>query len=392
MDQVMVTFFEEGKSYTGDASIEISCHGNPLITELICEDLLNRKCRLAEPGEFTRLAFLNGKIDLSQAEAVAQVISAKNRHALIASQKNLKGHLSKKLTKIQDTILQIQALVEAQIDFPEDDTGSSDRSHETELTNSILIELRGLLEEGTKTEFWNKKIRIALIGLPNAGKSSLFNAITGKARAIVHQEAGTTRDYLEMDLKVGLHWITLVDTAGLNNSENEVEKIGVGLSFEQIAEADLLLWVIDGSVPYPNDLLENLIPIVKNKITILVRNKIDLGTTGWRPELSDLKQQQISCLKGHGIDELIRKLNQELDDIYGKNQEDYIYLANRHEYLVKSCVKKMEEFVSGFNAGLDLELVATHLKTAREDIDQIIGSKTNEHILDKIFHQFCIGK
>jgi tRNA modification GTPase len=393
IDQVLITYFEAGKSYTGEESIEISCHGNPLIEELICKDLMDRGCRLAEPGEFTKRAFLNGKIDLSQAESVAQIIAAKNEHSLALAHRNLKGELSKKLILIQESILELQASLEAHIDFPEDDLGEDDPSQSLDHTNQIINELKSLLEQAKRTKFLQRNIRVVLVGHPNVGKSSLFNALAGKNRAIIHTQAGTTRDYLETDIKVRDKWITLVDTAGVHVTKDEIELAGIELTKDQADQADILIWVTDSSTPHPTLLPEAFLSYIENKPTLLLRNKIDLGNSGWKPDVNkQLPEILLSLKNSNDISNVEKALSEMLDEIIKPGAENEFLIGTRHENLIVSCLRDIEIFLENLNDGIGYELSLKFLTSARDYLDQMIGFKSNDDMLDLLFGKFCIGK
>jgi tRNA modification GTPase len=393
IDQVLITYFEAGKSYTGEESLEISCHGNPLIAELICKDLLVRGCRLAEPGEFTKRAFLNGKIDLSQAEAVAQIIAAKNDHSLALAHRNLKGELSKKLTLIQESILELQASQEAHIDFPEDGLGEEDSVKTLEHSHQIINELKVLLDQAQRTKLMLKNIRVVLVGHPNVGKSSLFNALAGKNRALIHAQAGTTRDYLETEIKLGDSWITLVDTAGVHETNDEIEMAGIDLTKDQADLADIILWVIDNSVPSPTLLPAEFTTYIQNKPTLLVRNKQDLGNSGWKPDKNlQLPEIHLSLKNSNDISEIEIQLQKKVKEIIGSGAENELLIGARHEALILSCLKDMQLFLDDSQNEIGYELSSKYLSSARNHIDQMIGFKSNEDMLDLLFGKFCIGK
>ena len=393
LDQVVITFFSKGNSYTGEDSLEISCHGNPLITEMICKDLINRGCRIAEPGEFTRQAFLNGKIDLPQAESVAQIIAAKNKQALALAQRNLKGKLSDKLLSIQQDILNLQASIEAHIDFPEDDLHENDQKRDHQKVKIIIRELETLLLQAERTKLLTKNIRVVLTGLPNVGKSSLFNALAGKNRALIHSESGTTRDYLELDIKIGEYWITLVDTAGVHDTSEEIELAGIEMSLEQAKDADLFLWVIDNSVPHPTELPEKLTKLIQTKPTLLIRNKSDLGENNWVPNYKiPLKATNISSTGKSGLKQLEKLLLKIIQEITGEGSENEYLVAVRHEILIKTCLDELNRFLIESKKEVGDEIISIYLTEARKKLDIMIGRKTNEDMLDILFGEFCIGK
>jgi tRNA modification GTPase len=392
LDQILITFFKNGNSYTGQDLIEISCHGNPLIAELICEDLLNRGCRLAKPGEFTKLAFLNGKIDLSQAESVAQIISAKTQQSLKAAQRNLKGELSRVLEGIQDNILILQAILEASIDFPEDDIETNHSATQNEVFDKIKFDLEELLKHASRTNILERNLRVVLTGFPNAGKSSLFNEMLGRSRSLVHNEAGTTRDYLESDLKIGKTTITLVDTAGVRDSNSDIEQRGVKLAHEQIEHSDIVIWVVDNSAPYPSTDIKTFIELLRNKPSILVLNKNDLQTTEWMPKDVDLPKINVSCTNKDGIEEVIQMIGTHIKKLTGDSDEKALYIGKRHNQLIGLCLEEINQFQESESKGIGYEIISSYLTSAREYIDEMIGLKTNENMLDKLFGQFCIGK
>jgi tRNA modification GTPase len=393
LDQVVITFFNKGNSYTGEDSLEISCHGNPLITEMICKDLINRGCRMAQPGEFTRQAFLNGKIDLPQAESVAQIIAAKNEQSLALAQRNLKGKLSDKLLSIQQNILNLQASIEAHIDFPEDDLDESDQERVHQNVTKIVKELETLLLQANRTKLLTKNIKVVLTGLPNVGKSSLFNALAGKNRALIHSESGTTRDYLEFDIKIGKYWITLVDTAGVHDAAEEIELAGIEMSLEQAKEADLFLWVIDNSVPHPIELPGEYTKLIRSKPTLLIRNKSDLGENNWVPDYNPPpKATNISSIGKCGLKQLEELLLEIIRNMTGEGSENEYLVGVRHEVLIKNCLDELTRVLIESKNEVGDEIVSIHLTEARKKLDIMIGRKTNEDMLDILFGEFCIGK
>jgi len=279
LDDVVATFFAAPNSYTGDDVLEISCHGNPFIAQKILEDLLARGCRSAEAGEFTRRAFVNGRIDLSQAEAVMDLIHARSERALVVANQQLRGSLGRHLAALTEELLGALARVEAYIDFPDEDLPDEDRDVVRRALDRLAQGTRRLLATRHYGELLREGIRTVIIGEPNAGKSSLLNRLVGHERALVSPEPGTTRDFIEERIHIGPHCLRLIDTAGLNPSPTPLEKLGMGKTIERAAEADLFLLVLDVTRPQP-DLPRSLPPEILERMSaenaVVVLNKIDL--------------------------------------------------------------------------------------------------------------------
>jgi len=393
IDQIVITYYKKGRSYTGEEALEISCHGNPLIVDLICEDLMNRGCRLALPGEFTKLAFLNGKINLTEAESVAQVISAHSIQALDAANRTIQGELSSTLKSLQEELIEIQAHIEAYIDFPEDDLGIPDQSAISDKINNLINQLQILLKQANKVDLLERNIRVVLIGPPNAGKSSLFNRLIGTSRALVHENAGTTRDYLEKEIRIGNHTITLVDTAGIHHTNNEIESAGVRLSSKQANLADIILCIGDCTLPYPSQFSTDFNNLVNQKPVIFVENKSDLGIKKqYEIPFKVYCSKLVSCKTGFGIEELTNTLDDLIKDTFSSSENTPFYIGKRLKGLTQDCLKNLLDFKEQLETNTGLEILSPILKFARENIDEMIGYKTNEDVLDKLFNNFCIGK
>ena len=392
IDQVVITYYEDQKSYTGQKSLEISCHGNPLILELICEDLINRGCRLAEPGEFTKLAYTNGKLDLAQAESVAQIISAKNERALQAAQRNLQGQLGDELKKIQNQTIELQAFIEGYIDFPEDDIGNPDPELIKNKLDTIISEINKLINQSERIQIFEQTFKIVLIGPPNAGKSSLFNQIVGSNRAIVHPTAGTTRDYLEKNIMLNKQEVTIVDTAGIHEGSDEIENLGIEHSCDQAVQANLLLFVVDGTLPYPTQFLNKIYESVKHVPKYLIINKSDLKSTNLKVLHNFIQTFTISCKNNNGIDSLIKEIERYYSKKYTPEDQATLYIGKRHHRLLKVCNEYLYKIEDNLKTEIHYELISSELQSSRDALDQIIGIKTNEDILDQLFKRFCIGK
>jgi tRNA modification GTPase len=289
LDKLLYTAFEKGKSYTGEALLELSPHGNPWLVRRILDDLVARGCRLAEPGEFTRRAFLNGKLDLSQAEAVLQVIQARSDRALEAARRQLAGSVGRTVNALVDRLLVVTAMLEAYIDFPEEDLPPEDQEGPAQSLQALIRDMDKLIATREYASLLHDGVKCVILGEPNVGKSSLLNALTGEDRVIVSAEPGTTRDYVEERIHVGPYLVRVIDTAGLHEAASALEEQGISRSIEQIGSADLLLVVLDASRPSPT-LPDAVSSLLSSRNTVVIENKIDLGKRcrSWRllPRLS----------------------------------------------------------------------------------------------------------
>ena len=330
VDDVLLTLFVGPSSYTAEDTLEISCHGNPFIAQRILEDLLARGCRPAEAGEFTQRAFLNGQMDLSQAEAVMDLIHARSTRALAAANQQLRGALGRKMDALIERLLAVLAKIEAYIDFPDEDLPTEDQKsvgHSLELlknnTGNLLAtnQYGDILRDGLKT---------VILGEPNAGKSSLLNRLVGRDRALVSDQPGTTRDYLEERIILGEHCLRLIDTAGLNVSPAALEKLGMEKSLERMIEADLILLVLDSSKPAP-ELPEAVRQHLSKANTLIVANKSDLSADAISASgFVDFETIKTSALNGAGFDELQAALQNRADAFHVELGDDLIAINARH--------------------------------------------------------------
>ncbi len=392
IDDVLGTFFQGPHSYTGEDSFEVSCHGNPFIAQKILEDLLARGCRLAEPGEFTQRAFLNGRMDLSQAEAVMDLIRARSERSLAVAQQQLRGSLGRRLAGLVDGLLGVLARVEAYIDFPEEDLPPEDQELVASELDRIIEETDRLLATGHYGELLRDEIKTVIIGAPNAGKSSLLNRLVGSERALVSTEPGTTRDFIEERIIAGPHGLRLIDTAGLNPAPAGLEKLGIAKTLERAAEADLFLLVLDATQSAP-DLPDLLAARLRDSNTVVVLNKMDLVQTlpAARAPAS-LPFVAISALTGAGMDELLNSIIH-LADLFQRDIGDDIVAINaRHA----DALGRAQACLRGARAKLGdkmaIELLASDLRGALDAFGEISGRIDSERMLDRLFATFCIGK
>jgi tRNA modification GTPase len=392
LDNVVYTFFESEKSYTGDSMLEISCHGNPFILQNVLKDLVARGCRHATPGEFTQTAFMNGKMDLSQAEAVIDLIKARTDLSFKAASHQLQGSLSRRINDIVENLLQIVAEIEAYIDFPEEDLPTQG---ETAPINRLMdlseeiFELSGTARTGI---FLREGVKTIIIGAPNAGKSSLLNQLLGESRAIVSNQPGTTRDYIEASFFVDPYHIVILDTAGVHETQDEIEKAGIYKTLEQIELSDLILLTIDASTP-PPQLPDSVLSLLNADNTILIRNKTDLGlscnSTGYLEAFPTL---DISALTGAGLGDLRVKIKEILGNPIVSEQGDVVAVSARHHTALLQASKELLVSIDLLSQFEPAELVASHLRDATNSLESIVGKIDNERMLDKLFSSFCIGK
>ena len=393
IDQVLFVYFDKGKSYTGEEIIEIAFHGNPLIADQILNDLLKRKCRLAHPGEYTKRAFLSGRIDLSQAESVAQLISAKSEVELEIANNHLLGNLNKTLKEIQSKLLNLQARFEASIDFPEDDISELNKEKILETIDSIMLIVSNLLESENISRLLSSGIKVSLIGPPNVGKSSIFNKLLYESRALVDSEPGTTRDYLSKDIVINGFNIEIFDTAGVRNSSNNIEALGIQKSIEIIKDSKIILLILDSSLPYPTNFFEQIKDDCKDRDIILIQNKSDLTRSLNIEEFpSHFSTIQTSTLNKDCAQVIQKELGSLLDQKYKNNHtHDIVVNKRQHNHLFNAYknLKKVRHLVT---KKMNEEIILQELKISLHEINSIIGIKDNEDMLTELFKNFCIGK
>ena len=387
IDNAMATVMRAPKSYTGENSVEFSCHGGTLVLKKIVELLIHNGARLAEPGEFTKCAFLNGKMDLIQAEAVADIIHASSESSLKSAQEQLNGKLSNEILKIHEDLANLRAEIEATLDWPEEELNIDPKQVEPQIKNIIKKseELLNTFEDG---RIIREGLKLAIVGPPNVGKSSIFNMLLGDERAIVHHIPGTTRDVIEGDISINGVLVRLRDTAGLRDTEDEVESIGIDWAKKAIKWADACLLVLDSSKSIPNDIAE-FIQDFPNDKTIAALNKSDLVSNINENDLSNFNSIKSSTINNQGEDKLKNMISQLLpkQEIFGST------LTNiRHkESLVKS-IKHLDESLTDLSNNQSPDIIANHLILAQDSLGEITGKVTNTDILNRIFSRFCIGK
>jgi tRNA modification GTPase len=393
IDDVLVTYFRAPRSYTGEDALEISCHGNPFIAHQILEDLLARGCRAAEPGEFTQRAFLNGRMDLSQAEAVMDLIQARSARALTVANRQLRGALGRRMEALVEALLGVIARIEAYIDFPEEDLPGEDRGWITRELQRISGETDRLLATGHYGELLREGIKTVIIGRPNVGKSSLLNRLVGHERALVSPEPGTTRDFIEERITVGPHCLRIVDTAGLNPIPAPLEKLGMAKTLERAADADLFLVVLDATAPEP-ELPAELKSLIRRENTLVVLNKTDLVKApatlpAW---VAALPHFAVSAVTGGGVDDLIAAIIDLADALQVDVGEDAVAVSARHAHALTEARTALAAAAQKLAGEDPVELLASDLRAVLAAFGQITGKVDNERMLDQLFATFCIGK
>lgn len=407
IDEVMVSVFRTPRSFTGENSVEITCHGGVLVTQQVFETVLKAGARAAEPGEFTQRAFLNGKIDLSQAEAVADLIHAQSESAVQAARIQLQGQLGRAVAAFRQQLIDATAMVELELDFSEEDVEFANKDQLRTLLQDLQTEVISLLKTYESGRLVKDGIRTAIVGRPNAGKSTLLNALVGHERAIVTELAGTTRDTIEVDWSHGGLLFRLIDTAGLRETQDVVEAEGVRRSQKALESADLVLYLKDASLPLdPSEheamnLLRKATPAHASFLTVLTQvdkvtappidGVLDLGPNGFSEEDVDW-DLRISALTGHALDTLKDRMLTE--SLAGKkiDAESLMVTSSRHRDALEKTLLYIQNSLQGLDQNLPGDLLAIDLRGALHQLGLITGAITTEDVLDSIFSRFCIGK
>lgn len=389
IDTVLLLIMRAPKSYTGEDSIELFCHGGSLITRRVIERVFETGVRPARPGEFSLRAYMNGKIDLAQAEAVQQLIAAKNELALNAAEKQLKGDLSEKIRAFQKELTDLAAILEAWVDFPEEGlefTTIEDLSRQLQGLCDAMQNLARTYHHGAML---NTGILLSLVGSPNVGKSSLMNALLGKERAIVTPIAGTTRDVLEEDLRLGALHFRLIDTAGIRHTEEIVEQMGIERSKAMIQEADIVLLLVDAERGMTSDDWTLLQKVPPSK-TVLVWNKTDVRRPATAVQWP--VQVEISAKERLGLDDLQSAIENLVWKQGAPSKEEITITHLRHKESLEEAVRNCQKVIEALHTHVSAEFVTSDLRAALHALSQIIGANVSEDILSAIFSRFCLGK
>lgn len=395
IDEVLVSFFKNPKSYTKEDMCEINSHGGVIVERKILEECLKNGAELAEPGEFTKRAFLNGRIDLSQAESVIELINAKSDREARESLNQLQGELSNRINQIKFKILDIMADIEASIDYPEYDIEELTYEKTTKTLNEVKEDLIKLEESFHTGKIIREGIKTAIIGQPNAGKSSLLNAILKEDRAIVSEYAGTTRDTIEEFITIRDIPLKIVDTAGIRDTDNEIEKIGVEKALKIAESADLIIAIIDNSKELDNEDIK-ILDIIKNKNAIVVLNKIDKEEKKAENSSQIAKTGKpivkISTVTKEGIEDLYNEIVKMFNISKIEATNDTVITNIRHKNQIDKAVKSINEAINVAREGQTEDILAVYIKQTLEDLGEITGDNVSEDIINEIFSKFCLGK
>jgi len=395
IDEVLVSVMREPHTYTREDVVEINCHGGIVSTRNVLEQVLKAGARIADPGEFTKRAFLNGRIDLVQAEAIIDIINSKTTLGLETAVDQLEGSLSKSIYDIRNQLLGIAAHLQAAADFPEDDIEELTTENLLNSLNELNLRISNLIETADMGKIIREGLSTVIVGKPNVGKSSLLNALVRENRAIVTEIPGTTRDIIEEYVNIKGVPLKIIDTAGIRETSDVVEKIGVEKSRDIIRSADLVILIFDGSRELDDD-DKNIIQLVKDKKVIILINKSDLKMNIDAEYIANVFKNkpiiEISVLKGTGLDQL----EQEIKDMFfaGKVsiREDSIITNMRHKDSLIKARKSLNEAINSLRIGMPVDMVSIDISNAIESMGEIIGLTVSEEIIDRIFHEFCLGK
>lgn len=395
VDEVLVSYFKAPKSYTTENMCEINSHGGNIVVKKILELCLKNGADLAEPGEFTKRAFLNGRIDLLQAESVIDVINAKSEREAKTGIKQLEGFLSKKIAEIKKEIMDVMTNIEVSIDYPEYDTPDVTTKQISDMLDSVQEKLEKLEKSFDNGKIIKEGIKTVIVGRPNAGKSSLLNAILKEDRAIVTQYEGTTRDTIEEVVTVNGIPLKLVDTAGIRDAKDEVEKIGIEKSREMTKEADLVIAIFDASEDLTKEDLE-ILDLIKNKKTIIILNKNDLNQKIDENDkrLTNVSSSiiKISALNKTGIEDIYDEISR-LFDLNEINLDQEVVITNiRHKNLIDKAIESVKKARETLEEKMPLDIIAIFIKDILEDLGNITGEVVTDDIIDEIFSKFCLGK
>jgi len=389
IDHALVIYFEGPRSFTGEDIVEFQCHGGMVVAQEILHSLLSHGARLAEPGEFSKRAFLNGKIDLSEAEAIAKLIEAKSVDAAKILARQLRGELGRFVEQSREALLKAMAYAEVMIDYAEEEMPEDILDQLTSQLQEIAMQMRQTVESSRRRRGLIEGFRVAIIGKPNVGKSSLLNALLSYDRAIVSELAGTTRDTIEEQVRIGSHIIRLIDTAGIREASDQIERIGVARSMDSVAEADIVIALFDGSLPFEREdqKIVEILSAQREKASIVAINKSDLPRRLESEALESFSPIEISAKQQ--FQHLVERLEQKLNEI--GQSDDLMLVSARQIEAVEKCYQEIEQAALPLQQGA-LEFFSYHLQEAVKHLGSITRPYESEEILERMFGEFCLGK
>lgn len=390
IDEVLATVFDTGKSFTGDESVEISCHGSPYIQQQIIQTLTQKNCRLAEPGEFTKRAFMNGKLDLSQAEAVADLIASQSKQAHQIALRQLRGNFSHELKDLREKLIHFASLIELELDFAEEDVEFADRTQLKDLVAEVLRIVNRLAQSFALGNALKNGVPVAIVGAPNTGKSTLLNQLLGEDRAIVSNIAGTTRDVIEETLNIDGILFRLIDTAGIRETTETIEALGIERSQQKIEQASIVLCMADANNSENLSEVQSWQKMLQEKYLeksiLLIVNKVDIN------EIQLPESIAISAKNGTGIETLKSKLVELIVGSFDLQNETIVANARHHEALLKTAAA-LEKAQYDLDHGTTGDFIAMDIREAMRQLGNITGEiQIDKDILGNIFERFCIGK
>jgi len=393
IDEVLVSFMQKPNTFTREDVVEINCHGGILSAKKILDLIMTYNCRMAEQGEFTKRAFLNGRIDLTQAEAIIDIINAKTQSSHEISVSHLEGRLSKQINELIEKIINLLANIEVNIDFPEYDEDVITINKVKEESISMLNKIETLINTADTGKIYKEGIKTLIIGKPNVGKSSLMNFLLNENRAIVTEIPGTTRDTIEEQVNINGIPLNIIDTAGIRKTEDEVEKIGVEKALNKINEADLIMMVLDSSKELEEEDIE-ILKLIENKKVIYIKNKTDLEEKLNLDEYKNIEEMviNISVLKNEGLEKITNTIQSMFFEGKIDLENDLIINNARQKNLLINAAKNLEEVLNSIDNGMSIDFIEIDLKSCMENLGLIVGKAVSDDLVDKIFSDFCIGK
>ncbi len=393
LDEVLLSYMKGPNTYTKEDIVEVNCHGGIISAKKILELILKFDCRLAERGEFTKRAFLNGRIDLTQAEAIIDIINSKTDSSHEISVNHLEGRLSKEINSVIDEIMDLLANIQVNIDFPEYDEDEMTISKIEKISKSIIVEIDRLIKTSDTGKIFKEGIKTVILGKPNVGKSSLMNFLLNENRAIVTEIPGTTRDTIEEYVNIRGIPLRIVDTAGIRETNDMIEKIGVEKALKKVSEADLIIMLFDSSRELEVE-DRKIIEYIREKKVIYISNKTDLNKKLNLNEYEDISKNiiNISVLKNEGLEDIIEKINEMFFQGSINLENDLIINNIRHKNLLINAKKSLEEVLKSIENGMTIDFIEIDLRDSMESLGLIVGKAVSDDLVEKIFNEFCIGK